>query len=193
MSFIQSALPYQLNALVPFLSEEQLQYHYGKHHTTYFKKLNELVIDKPESQQSLEVLIKTSTGAIFNNAAQAWNHSFFWDCLSPVKQKLKSESKLLEGLKKNFGNFEGFKEKFSNTAVSLFGSGWVWLVRTGDKLEIIPASNGNNPIRDGKTPLLTLDVWEHAYYIDYRNDRAKFVSNFWDFINWDFVAEQFEK
>ena len=189
MAFIQPKLGYELGSLTPFLSEEQMSYHYGKHHATYFKKLNDLTAGKPEEKKTLEELIKSATGAVFNNAAQAWNHSFFWNCLNPGGKSGQPKGELVKSIEKSFGSFEEFKKKFTDSAVGLFGSGWVWLAKNGSKLEIISTQNGDTPLKEGKTPLLTIDVWEHAYYVDYRNDRAKFVSTFWDYVNWDFVEK----
>ncbi len=189
MSFVQPQLPYDLNALSPFLSEEQMSYHYGKHHAAYFTNLNGLVDGKPESGLPLKEVVINSTGGVFNNAAQAWNHSFFWHCMSPSGGGAPVGA-LLAGIERDFGSLDAFKEQFSSAAAKLFGSGWAWLATdsTG-KLEIMPLSNADTPLRHGKEPLLTLDVWEHAYYVDYRNARPKFVEGFWDVIDWNFVAQ----
>ena len=187
MSFIQPKLPYELKALTPYLSEEQMSYHYGKHHAAYFSKLNALVEGKPEANKSLEELIVTTSGPIFNNAAQAWNHTFFWHCLTPDRGTSPSAS-LTAAIATSFGSLTAFQEQFTTAAISLFGSGWVWLVKDNDKLEILALSNADTPLKHGKTALLTLDVWEHAYYIDYRNDRARFAQNFWPAVNWPFVG-----
>ncbi|MCC6932146.1 MAG: superoxide dismutase [Deltaproteobacteria bacterium] len=191
MSFTQPKLPYELKALAPYLSEEQMSYHYGKHHAAYFNKLNTLVDGKPEAEKSIEDLIKTATGPIFNNAAQAWNHTFFWNCMTPA-HTTKPSAKLLSAIESSFGTYDAFKEQFSNAAINLFGSGWAWLAKDGNgKLEIIGLSNADTPMKQGKTALLTLDVWEHAYYVDYRNERPRFVQGFWDVVNWDFVEKCF--
>ena len=189
MVFKQPDLPYDLNALSPLISEETMDYHYNKHHATYFKNLNKLVEGKPESEQSLENVVLNSTGGIFNNAAQAWNHIFFWDCMFP-KGKGKPQGELLSAIEQQFNSLDGFKQKFTQSALALFGSGWVWLVSDqSGKLDIMALSNAENPLKSKKTPILGLDVWEHAYYIDYRNDRAKYIAQFFGLVNWDFVDQ----
>jgi len=191
MAFRQDKLPYDLSALDPFVSEEQMDYHYNKHHAAYFKKLNGLVQGKPEEEMDLEDVVIKSSGGVFNNAAQALNHTFFWDCMSPSGGG-KPKGKLLEGIEKSFGSFDEFKKKFSDASAALFGSGWAWLAQndTGE-LEIMPLGNADTPIKHGKKPILTLDVWEHAYYIDYRNRRPDFIEGFWDVVNWEFVTEMY--
>ncbi|MBF5059096.1 Superoxide dismutase [Fe] [Candidatus Neptunochlamydia vexilliferae] len=189
MPFNQEELPYDLKALAPFVSEEQMHYHYNKHHAAYFKKLNTLVEGKPESEQDLETVVKNSSGGVFNNAAQAWNHTFFWSCMSPDGGG-KPSGDLLNAIERDFGSLDDFMKKFSDAAATLFGSGWAWLASDGGgNLEIMPLSNADTPLKHGKTPVLTLDVWEHAYYIDYRNERPRFIEQFRDVIHWDF-AEQ---
>jgi Fe-Mn family superoxide dismutase len=189
MTFNQENLPYDLKALDPFVSKEQMDYHYNKHHAAYFKKLNLLVDGKPESDMDLETVVKTSKGGVFNNAAQAWNHAFFWDCMSPNGGG-KPGGKLLSSIERDFGSLEEFMKKFSDSAATLFGSGWAWLAEDdAGKLEIMPLSNADTPLRHGKNPILTLDVWEHAYYIDYRNERPRFIEQFQDVINWDFAEK----
>ena len=189
MAFKQPDLPYDLGALAPFVSEEQMNYHYNKHHAAYFKKLNGLLEGKPESEKKLDIVVKESTGGVFNNAAQAWNHTFFWDCMSPSGGG-KPSGDLSSAIDRDFGNVDDFMKKFSDAAATLFGSGWAWLATDGQgKLEIMPLSNADTPLKHGKTPILTLDVWEHAYYIDYRNERPRFIEQFRDVINWDFVLE----
>lgn len=193
MAFTQPHLPYSLNALAPYISEEQMMYHYGKHHAAYFNKLNLLIDGKPEAEQSLDDLVRTSSGPIFNNAAQAWNHSFFWNCMSSSGGGKPSGS-LLTAIESQFGGFDSLKEQFGAAAINLFGSGWAWLAADNNgKLEILPLSNADTPIKHDKKAILTLDVWEHAYYVDYRNDRPRFVQGFWDVVNWDFVASQLPK
>lgn len=188
MSFQQPELPYALDALAPFLSEEQMSFHYGKHHAAYFKNLNGLVEGKPEADLSLKDLVVKSDGGVFNNAAQAWNHSFFWQCLSPSGGGAPSGD-LSARIDRDFGSFEEFKEQFSTAAAKLFGSGWAWLAADpSGKLVIMPLGNADTPLKHGNEPLMTLDVWEHAYYIDYRNLRPKFIEAFWDAVNWEFVA-----
>ncbi|MGB9770956.1 MAG: superoxide dismutase [Candidatus Kapaibacteriota bacterium] len=189
MAFLLPALPFPKDSLKPFISEETIEYHYGKHHQTYVNNLNNLIAGTEYENMTLEEIILKSKGGIFNNAAQTWNHSFFWNCLSPNGGG-KPEGKLLAEIEKNFGSFDAFRNEFSNAAITLFGSGWAWLVKNPDgKLEIIQTSNAGNPMTEGKTPLMTLDVWEHAYYIDYRNARGKFVEAFWNIVNWDFVQK----
>jgi len=184
-------LPYAMDALEPHISRETLEYHYGKHHKTYVDNLNKLIPGTEFEKLSLEDIIKKSSGGIFNNAAQIWNHSFYWNCLSPNSGG--PGGALADAINKTFGSLDEFKQKFSQTAITTFGSGWGWLVKnaSGD-LEIISTSNAGCPLTDGKTPLLTCDVWEHAYYIDYRNARPKYVETFWKQINWDFVATNYK-
>jgi len=182
-------LPYAMDALAPYISKETLEYHYGKHHQAYVTKLNELIKDTPFANASLEETVKKSDGAIFNNAAQAWNHTFYWHCLSPEGKSDLSE-KLADTIQKTFGSLDDFKNEFTKTAVGTFGSGWAWLVKNKEgKLEIISTSNAGTPLTQDKKALLTCDVWEHAYYIDYRNARPKYVENFWKLVNWDFVEK----
>lgn len=192
MTFQLPNLPYEMNALEPYISRETLEYHYGKHHKAYVDNLNKLVEGSDAAKKTLEELIKSSTGGIFNNAAQVWNHTFYWHCMKPHGGGEPSR-KLADAIKKAFGSFDAFKELFSKTAATTFGSGWAWLVKnTAGDLEIISASNAANPMTDNKKPLLTCDVWEHAYYIDYRNARPKYIENFWHLVNWEFVETQFE-
>jgi len=185
-------LPYDLSALDPFVSEEQMDYHYNKHHAAYFTKLNGLIDGKPESEKSLKELVITSEGGVFNNAAQAWNHTFFWHCMTPSggggpKGDLKA------AIERDFGSIEDFKKQLSTTAATLFGSGWAWLAADkSGKLELMPLSNADTPLKHGKEPIMTLDVWEHAYYIDYRNRRPDFIEKFWDMIHWDFVEKSYK-
>jgi len=189
MAFELPALPYAKDALAPHISEETLEYHYGKHHKTYVDNLNKLTQDSELADKSLEELIKTQSGGIFNNAAQVWNHTFYWKCLSPNGGG-KPNGDLLTAIERDFGGFDAFKEKFTETSVKTFGSGWGWLVKNADgKLEIVSTSNAGNPLTDDQTPLLTCDVWEHAYYIDYRNARPKYLEGFWELVNWEFVAK----
>ena len=188
MTFQQPPLPFGMKDMQPFLSEEQLTYHYGKHHAAYFKNLNGLVEGKPEAGMSLREVVGQSTGPVFNNAAQAWNHSFYWDCLSP-KGGGEPKGELAGSIQRNFGSYEAFQKAMSEAAVKLFGSGWAWLATdaTG-KLEIMPLGNADTPLKHAKEPVLTIDVWEHAYYVDYRNERAKYVEGFWKAVNWDFAG-----
>ena len=189
MAFTLPELPYTLDALAPQISKETLEYHYGKHHNAYVTNLNKLTEGKPEAGKSLEALIKTAKGPVFNNAAQVWNHTFYWQCLKPQGGGLPSGA-LLEAINASFESFEDFKTLFTSMAIGLFGSGWAWLVKDDDgTLGIEAMSNAGNPLVNGQTPLLTCDVWEHAYYIDHRNARAKYVETFWGLINWDFVSK----
>lgn len=182
-------LPYPRDALKPVISPETIEYHYGKHHQAYVDNLNKLITGTEYKDMSLEEVIKKSSGGIFNNAAQVFNHSFYWKCMSPNGGG-EPTGKLAELINKNFGSFAAFKEKFTAVAMAAFGSGWTWLIQNDDgSLGIESTSNAGTPITGGKTPLLTCDVWEHAYYIDYRNARAAYVEKFWDIINWDFVAD----
>jgi len=182
-------LPYEKNALEPYISEETLEYHYGKHHNTYVTNLNNLVTWSDKENMSLEEIIKNSNGWIFNNAAQVYNHSFYWNCLAP-NAWWEAHCDIKEKIEESFWSFENFKEKFSTSAITNFGSGWTWLVQTPAwKLEIVNTSNANTVITTDNTPLLVIDVWEHAYYIDTRNARPKYVENFWNLVNWDFVKE----
>jgi Fe-Mn family superoxide dismutase len=184
-------LPYAENALEPHISAETIQYHYGKHHATYVDKLNGLIPDTEFESSTLEEIIMKADGGIFNNAAQVWNHTFYWNCLSPNGGGTPSGD-LADAINKTFGSFDAFKEEFSNSAANNFGSGWTWLVKNADGgIEILNTSNAANPMTDGKQPLLTCDVWEHAYYIDYRNARPKYVEAFWNLVNWDFVSQNF--
>ncbi len=190
MSFQLPNLPFAKDALVPIISEETFDYHHGKHHAAYVNNLNKLIDGTEFADMSLEDIIKKSQGGMFNNAAQTFNHTFFWNSLSPNGGGV-PKGDVLEAINRDFGSFDVFKEKFSAAAATLFGSGWAWLVKNDDgKLEIKQYSNAGTPVKEGITPVLTIDVWEHAYYIDYRNARPKFIEKFWDIINWDNVAKQ---
>lgn len=190
MTFTLPPLPYPMDALSPHISKETLEYHYGKHHNTYVTNLNKLIVGTEFENAKLEEIIKKSSGALFNNAAQVWNHSFYWECLSPDGGK-EPEGKLAEAIRKYFGSFAQFKEQFSQVATATFGSGWAWLVQdnAGD-LKIISSSNANTPMTENLEALLTCDVWEHAYYIDYRNARPDYIKAFWSLVNWNFVSER---
>ena len=184
-------LPYALNALEPHISRETMEFHYGKHHKTYVEKLNELIKGTEFENATLEDMMRRAKGKIYNNAAQTWNHTFFWQCMSPQGggQPSGAFSKAVDA---SFGSFDQFKKKFSDSAAELFGSGWTWLVKRGDgTLTIEPESNADAPLGWDHRPLLTLDVWEHAYYIDYRNKRPDFIKAFWNVVNWDFAAKNF--
>ena len=183
-------LPYEKNALEPHISAETLEYHYGKHHQAYVTNLNKLIEGTEFAGATLEDIIKKSSGGVFNNAAQIWNHTFYWNSLSP-KGGGEPEGKLADAIKKGFGSFAQFKEEFTKTAVGTFGSGWGWLVQRADgSLGLVSTSNAATPITGTDRPLLTCDVWEHAYYIDYRNARPKYVEAFWNLANWEFAASQ---
>lgn len=185
-------LPYAKEALEPHISAETLEFHHGKHHQTYVTNLNNLIPGTEFENMSLEEIIKKSSGGIFNNAAQVWNHSFFWNCLSPNGGGAPT-GPIAAAIDEAFGSFDEFKKLFTNTAVGTFGSGWGWLVKNADgKLELVSTSNAGTPLTAGQTPLLTCDVWEHAYYIDYRNARPAFLEAFWNLVNWDFVNENFK-
>ena len=181
-------LPYAKDALAPHISAETIEYHYGKHHKAYVDNINRLIPGTEFEKMSLEDIIRKSSGGIFNNAAQIWNHAFYWNCLSP-KGGGEPTGELANALTKQFESFAQFKEKFTNAAATLFGSGWAWLVKNSDgSLSIEAMSNAGTPLKDGRKALLTCDVWEHAYYIDYRNARAGYVEAFWKLVNWEFVA-----
>ncbi|WP_145556688.1 superoxide dismutase [Fe] [Yersinia canariae] len=189
MSFELPALPYAQNALEPHISAETLEYHYGKHHNTYVVNLNNLIKDTEFAGKSLEDIVKTSSGGIFNNAAQVWNHTFYWHCLSPNGGG-EPTGKVAEAINKSFGSFAEFKAQFTDAAVKNFGAGWTWLVKKADgTLAIVSTSNAATPLTTQDKPLLTVDVWEHAYYIDYRNARPKYLENFWALVNWSFVEK----
>jgi Fe-Mn family superoxide dismutase len=192
MTHVLPKLPYALDALQPHISPETLEYHYGKHHQAYVNNLNNLIQKTEFENASLEEIIIKSSGAIFNNAAQVWNHTFYWHCLTPNSSQEPS-GKLADALTKTFGSFDEFKKKFSQTAITTFGSGWGWLVKNAQgALEIVSTSNAGTPMAQKQQALLTCDVWEHAYYIDYRNARPTYVEKFWEIVNWDFVAENFK-
>lgn len=191
MAITLPPLPYEMDALAPHISRETLEYHYGKHHKAYVDNLNNLIPNTEFADKSLEEIIKTSNGGIFNNAAQVWNHTFYWHCLSPNGGG-EPKGKLAEAINQKFGSFDAFKELFTKTAITTFGSGWAWLVKNKDgSLDLVSTSNAQTPMTSDQKALLTCDVWEHAYYIDYRNARPKYVEHFWNLVNWDFVAEQF--
>ena len=184
-------LPYAKDALAPGISAETLEYHYGKHHKTYVDNINKLIAGTEHENMPLEEIVKKASGGVFNNAAQVWNHTFYWNCLSPGGGGEPS-GPLADAIAKAFGSFAEFKDKFSNAAVTQFGSGWAWLVKNPDgSLAIEATSNAGTPLTEGKKPLLTCDVWEHAYYIDYRNARPKYVEAFWSLVNWKFVEKNY--
>ena len=190
MTFQLPDLPYSMNALEPHISQETLEYHYGKHHQAYVNKLNDLITDTKYATMSLEEIIQQSEGGIFNNAAQHFNHTFYWLCLTPNNSEQPQE-KLSQAINEEFGSMEDFKNLFTQAALTQFGSGWAWLVQNDQgKLEIYSTSNAANPLTQNHKPLLTCDVWEHAYYIDTRNQRPLYLQNFWNIVNWNFVAER---
>src|SRR5215207_5636250 len=183
-------LPYPKEALQPHISKETLEFHHGKHHRAYVDKLNELIAGTEFENAALPDIVLRASGPLFNNAAQAWNHAFYWQCMSPAGGG-EPRGELAAAINSAFGSFAGFKEKFSKLAEGAFGSGWAWLVRDKDgTLAIASTGNAKNPLTDGQTPLLTCDVWEHAYYIDYRNARPAYVKAFWNVVNWDFAASK---
>ncbi|WP_426193709.1 superoxide dismutase [Fe] [Massilia sp. DWR3-1-1] len=181
------ALPYALDALAPTISKETLEYHYGKHHATYVTNLNNLIKGTEFEALSLEEIVKKSSGGIFNNAAQVWNHTFYWNGLTPQGTGAPTGA-VADAINAKWGSFDKFKEEFNKSALGNFGSGWTWLVQKGDALEIVNTSNAGTPLTTDAKALLTCDVWEHAYYIDYRNARAKYVEAFWSLVNWDQVS-----
>jgi Fe-Mn family superoxide dismutase len=181
-------LPYAMDALAPHISKETLEYHYGKHHKTYVDNLNKLIVGTEFEKASLEEIVKKASGPIFNNAAQVWNHTFYWHCLAP-RAGGEPSGVLAEALEKKWGPFDTFKAEFTKQATGNFGSGWTWLVQKSDgSLDIVNTSNAQTPLTSDAKPLLTCDVWEHAYYIDYRNKRPDYVTAFWELVNWRFVA-----
>ena len=182
------ALPYSTDALAPHISKETLEFHFGKHHNAYLGKLNDAVAaDAALQGKSLEEIVKSAKGGLFNAAAQTWNHSFYWNCLSPDGGGAPT-GKIAEKINSHWGAFEKFQKELTQSAVTNFGSGWTWLVQNRQgELEIVNTSNAGNPLTEGKKPILTIDVWEHAYYVDYRNARPKYVDAYWKLVNWDFA------
>jgi Fe-Mn family superoxide dismutase len=191
MAFELPPLPYAKDALEPTISAETLEFHYGKHHQTYVTNLNNLVPGTEFEGASLEDIITKASGGIFNNAAQVWNHTFYWNCMTPNASGAPT-GELAAAIDSTFGSFDAFKEEFSKSAATNFGSGWTWLVKNADgSIAIVNTSNAGCPLTEGQTPLLTVDVWEHAYYIDFRNARPKYLEAFWGLVNWDFVAANY--
>jgi len=185
------ALPYPLDGLQPHISKETLEFHYGKHHQTYVTNLNNLIKGTEFESASLEEIVKKSSGGVFNNAAQIWNHTFYWNSLSP-KGGGKPAGALAAAIDAKWGSFDAFKEAFTKSAVGNFGSSWTWLVKKADgSLEIVNTSNAATPVTTADKPLMTCDLWEHAYYIDYRNRRPDYLGAFWSVVNWDFAAKNF--
>lgn len=192
MSFTLPPLPYDTNALEPHISSETINYHYGKHHQTYVNNLNKLIENTEWQNKTLEEIILNSSGPIFNNSAQVWNHTFYWNCLSPTPTQPSSD--FIKIIEQHFGSYDKLIENLQSSAVTLFGSGWAWLVYENGTLKITQTSNADLPMKHSQHPLLTIDVWEHAYYIDYRNDRAKYVQTLLkNLINWKFVEENYKK
>ena len=184
-------LPYALDALSPFISKETLEFHYGKHHQTYVTNLNNLIKGTEFEAASLEDIVKKSVGGVFNNAAQVWNHTFYWNSMKPNGGGAPTGA-LADAINAKWGSFEKFKEEFTKCAVGTFGSGWAWLVKKADgTLDLVSTSNAGTPLTTDVTPLMTCDVWEHAYYVDTRNARPKYVENFWNVVNWDFASKNF--
>jgi len=191
MKFSLPELPYAQNALEPIISEKTISFHYGKHHLTYVNNLNGLVVGTEFEEADLDTIVKKSEGPIFNNAAQIWNHNFYFLSLTPVKGSAPSD-KLVAAIDETWGSLEAFKDEFNKATVSVFGAGWGWLVKDADgKLSIAKESNAGNPLTRGLTPLLTFDVWEHAYYLDYQNRRADYVAALWDLVDWNVVSERY--
>ncbi|OQS39395.1 superoxide dismutase [Chromobacterium haemolyticum] len=186
-------LPYALDALAPHISKETLEFHYGKHHQTYITNLNNLIKGTEFENASLEEIVKKSSGGIFNNAAQVWNHTFYWLGFAPnAGEERKPAGALADAINAKWGSYDEFKKAFTQTAIGTFGSGWAWLVKNTDgSLDLVSTSNAATPLTTDKKPLLTCDVWEHAYYIDYRNSRPNYMDSFWKLVNWDFVAKNF--
>jgi superoxide dismutase, Fe-Mn family len=194
MAFELPALPYAKDALAPHISAETLEFHHGKHHKAYVDKLNTLVPGTEFEGKSLEDVIKSSSGPVFNNAAQIWNHTFYWHCLSPNGGGAPTGA-VADAINAAFGSFDKFKEDFTNSAINNFGSSWTWLVKKADgSVAIVNTSNAGTPLTDASvTPILTIDLWEHAYYIDYRNARPTSIGAFWSLVNWEFVNANFAK
>ena len=191
MSFELPKLPYALDALQPYISKQTLEFHYGKHHQAYINNLNNLIPGSKFENATLEQIIREADGGIFNNGAQVWNHTFYFLNFSPegVRQP---QGNLAQAIESRFGSFDAFREQFTKAAVTLFGSGWAWLVKKGDQtLDIVQESNAGNPLRQGLTPLLTCDVWEHAYYLDYQNKRPDYLQAYWNVLDWKVISERF--
>lgn len=188
MSFQLPELPFPKDSLAPHISAETLDYHHGKHHNAYVTKLNAAIEGTEYAEMSLEDIIKKSKGGLFNNAAQVYNHTFYWNCLSPNGGG-NPTGKIAEAINAKWGSFDSFKEAFTNSAATNFASGWTWLVKdSSGNLEIVNTDDAGCPITSGQTPVLTIDVWEHAYYVDYRNSRPNYISAFWNLVNWDFAS-----
>jgi Fe-Mn family superoxide dismutase len=189
MEHLLPPLPYPMDALAPHISKETLEYHYGKHHQAYVNNLNKLIKGTEFEPLSLEEIVRTASGAIFNNAAQTWNHTFYWHSMAPGAGGAPVGA-LADAIVKQWGTFDVFRETFATSAAGNFGSGWTWLVKKHDgSLDVVNTSNAETPLTTGDRPLLTCDVWEHAYYIDYRNARPTYIEHFWNLVNWDFAAK----
>ncbi len=193
MAFELPELPYGSNALAPAISVETIEFHYGKHHQAYVNNLNGLIPGTEYEPADLETIIKKADGAIFNNAAQVWNHTFYFESFSPDGIRV-PEGTLAEEINKSFGSFDSFRDAFSKSASTLFGSGWAWLAAKDDgTLVIMQEANAGNPLRHGLKPLLTCDVWEHAYYIDYRNRRPDYINAFWEILDWKVISDRYSR
>ena len=191
MNYELPKLPFKLNALEPYISKKTLEFHYGKHHQAYVNNLNKLTRGTKFENKTLKDIIKEAEGGIYNNGAQVWNHTFYFESFSSEGGG-EPAGELMEAINKSFGSFSEFKEKFTNAAATLFGSGWVWLIKDNNgKLDVIQESNAGNPIRNGLKPILTCDVWEHAYYLDYQNKRPDYIEAFWNLINWDIIGKRY--
>lgn len=191
MAFKLPALPYGQSELTPVMSEKTISFHYGKHHQAYVNNLNSLIEGTGFKDASLEKIVLEDEGGIFNNAAQVWNHTFFFESLAPEGGE-EPQGDLARAIERDFGSFGKFRDEFSKAGAKLFGSGWVWLVKNGSgNLDILQESNAGNPMVKGLTPVLTLDVWEHAYYLDYQNRRPDFINAFWDIVNWEKVGSRY--
>jgi len=193
MEFVLPKLPFAKDALEPYISSETLEFHHGKHHKAYVTKLNELKKGTEFDDMSLSEIIMKSKGPVFNNSAQVWNHTFYWYCMGPDGSK-EPKGQVKKAIEKKFGSFEEFKKQFTNTSVTTFGSGWGWLVKKSNgEIDLLSTSNADTAMKHDSIALLTCDVWEHAYYIDYRNERPKYLEKFWEIVNWDFVEENFAR
>ncbi len=191
MPFELPKLPYEPDALQPYISRQTIEFHYGKHHLAYVNNLNSLIIGTPFEKTTLEDIVRKAGNGIFNNGAQVWNHNFYFLSFSPEGEREPSGD-LLKAIIKQYGSFAGFKEQFTKAAVTIFGSGWAWLVKKENgTLDIVQESNAGNPLRNGLTPLMTCDVWEHAYYLDYQNKRADYIQAFWNVLNWKVIADRY--
>lgn len=191
MAFELPKLPYELNALEPHISKTTLEFHYGKHHQAYVTNLNNLVPGTKFENADLDTIVKEADGGIFNNGAQVWNHTFYFNQFSPSAERA-PKGALADAINSQYGSFNNFKDEFTKSAATLFGAGWAWLVKNdAGKLEIIQESNAGNPLRDGKTPILTCDVWEHAYYLDTQNKRPDYLKNYWEILDWNKIGERF--